>query len=48
MNIGRKVMKLDKAQQYELAEVLGFDVEESDTLNFMDLTGASSVRAFTK
>ncbi len=48
MNIGRKVMKLDKSQQYELAEVLGFDVEESDTLNFMDLAGASSVRAFTK
>ena len=36
-NIGKKVMKLSIHQCYKLAEVLGFEEEDSDTLNFVQV-----------
>ena len=44
-NVGTKVMGLNRDQQYQLADALGFDMKESDTLNLLQVVNIpTSVR----
>ena len=44
-HIGNKVLGLNKAQLFELATALGFDVESSDTLNYLTINDSKKAIA---